>query len=80
MGVKIGEMLDEHYKIDDLRAYLSECFSNNEDVQAFIKDAGEDEFKTLRASTVRASPQPHRCLRVLLRQRSKMRWIRPGLI
>jgi DNA-directed RNA polymerase subunit beta len=46
MGVKIGEMLDEHYKVDDLRAYLSECFSNNEDVQAFIKDAGEDELKT----------------------------------
>jgi DNA-directed RNA polymerase subunit beta len=46
MGVKIGEMLDEHYKIEDLRSYLLQCFSGNEEVEAFIKKAGEDELKT----------------------------------
>ena len=49
MGVKIGEMLDEHYKLDDLRDYLSQCFKDNDDVVAFIKDADEDELKTFAA-------------------------------
>ena len=46
MGVKIGELLDEHYSVDGLRDYLSVCFKNDEDVQVFLKGASEDELKT----------------------------------
>jgi DNA-directed RNA polymerase subunit beta len=46
MGVKIGQMLDEHYKLDGLRDYLKSCFSNDQDVIDFIMSANEDDLKT----------------------------------
>ncbi|MCB9793340.1 MAG: DNA-directed RNA polymerase subunit beta [Alphaproteobacteria bacterium] len=45
MGMRIGEMLEEHYRIDDLRDYLARVFSNSPDVVEFVKNADEDELK-----------------------------------
>ena len=45
MGAAIGRMIDEHYSMDSLRAYLSECFADQPATLEFINTAGEDDLK-----------------------------------
>jgi DNA-directed RNA polymerase subunit beta len=39
MGAQIGHMIDEHYRADDLRDYLSSCFADNGEVSKWVKRA-----------------------------------------
>ncbi|MFZ5478270.1 MAG: DNA-directed RNA polymerase subunit beta [Myxococcota bacterium] len=45
MGAAIGKMLDEKYKIADLKGYLKESFAGQPDVHAFLDKASDDEVK-----------------------------------
>jgi DNA-directed RNA polymerase subunit beta len=45
MGVKIGQMLDEHYSVDKLRDYLGRVFSRDTQALEFIASADEDELR-----------------------------------
>jgi DNA-directed RNA polymerase subunit beta len=42
MGIKIGQMLDEHQD-NELRGYLGECFADQDEVLEFLKDASNEE-------------------------------------
>ena len=44
MGKKIGQMLEEHYTEDSLRAYLADCFRRQKDVLAWLPTANVDEM------------------------------------
>ena len=46
MGIRIGEMIDEHYSEDKLRAYLKGCFPDVADVQETLDKASHDELIT----------------------------------
>ena len=46
MGIRIGEMIDEHYSEDKLRAYLEGCFPDVADVQETLDKASRDELIT----------------------------------
>jgi DNA-directed RNA polymerase subunit beta len=45
MGIRIGQMLEEAYPIEDLRAYLRRCFKDQDDVQEFLNTADDDQLK-----------------------------------
>jgi len=44
MGKKLGQMIEEHYSEESLRAYLADCFHQQVDVQAWLPDAKMDEL------------------------------------
>jgi DNA-directed RNA polymerase subunit beta len=44
MGKKLGQMLEEHYSEESLRAYLTDCFHGQRDVQAWLPTAKMDEL------------------------------------
>jgi DNA-directed RNA polymerase subunit beta len=44
MGRQIGQMLEEHYSADSLRAYLKECFLGQTDVLTFLESAKDEEL------------------------------------
>ncbi len=46
MGVRIGEMLDEAYPVEDLRTYLLTVFAKEEEAVAHLKKATESELYT----------------------------------
>ena len=45
MGEHIGRMLDEHYDVESLRAYLTACLPDQTEVLSFIATATEDELR-----------------------------------
>ena len=45
MGVKIGQILDDHYSEQSLREYLARVFTRDEEVLSFLKDADEEALK-----------------------------------
>lgn len=46
MGVRIGEMLDEQYGEEQLRAYLKGCFPDTAEVQTLLDKANHEELIT----------------------------------
>ena len=46
MGVKIGEMLDQHSESEanELRDYLRQCFKKADEIQTFLDEASDDEL------------------------------------
>jgi DNA-directed RNA polymerase subunit beta len=44
MGKKLGQMLEEHYTEESLRAYLTDCFDSQKEVQAWLPTAKMDEL------------------------------------
>jgi len=45
MGVRIQELLDMAYPIEDLRSYLLQVFEDSAEVQSFLKTANEDQLR-----------------------------------
>jgi DNA-directed RNA polymerase subunit beta len=46
MGIRIGEMLDEQYGEEQLRAYLKGCFPDTDEVQKMLDKANHEELIT----------------------------------
>jgi len=43
MGRRIGEMIDQVYPVKELREFLAQAYSRDEEIVAFLKEASDDE-------------------------------------
>jgi len=56
MGIRIGQMLEEHSEAEELRAYLIDCMKGQEDVIKFLKKAKMDELQRFAKKYVNGVP------------------------